>query len=267
MDLNRFSPSLVVEIKDGHLLFDCGRGVCTQLMRVGINPASINHLFITHHHYDHISDYGDFVLVSWISGRSTPLKVFGPRGTKHITDLLFRQVYKTDIESRLRSGSVKSWLDIDVKEVGKGLVLTSDGWTVTSNFVDHWRTRFPDFKVDSLAFRIDSQEGSVVFSGDTMPCKEIVDLSKGADLLIHECYLTDDESEDARRRGVTYGHTTSSQLGRIARDASVKKLVLTHFRPNRTLELLEMMKRDVEKTFNGEVVLGEDLMQLELQVD
>jgi ribonuclease Z len=94
---NRQGSALLVEEGDVKLLFDAGRGVTTQLAKIGIEPQQIDLVFITHHHHDHICSLGEFLLASWHNGRETPLDVYGPPGTADIVDALLGQVYARDI--------------------------------------------------------------------------------------------------------------------------------------------------------------------------
>jgi ribonuclease BN (tRNA processing enzyme) len=105
---------------------------------------------------------------------------------------------------------------------------------------------------ESIAYRITSDGGSsVVYTGDTDYCENLIDLAKKADLLICESALPDDSR--------VKGHLTPSLAGEIASRAGVGKLVLTHFYP-------ECDRTDIEqecrKTYSGPLVLAKDLMRI-----
>ena len=97
LDSTRQQSALLVDIGDEKLLFDAGRGVTSQMARAGIQPQQVDAVFITHHHYDHISDLGEFLLTAWHNGRETPLNLYGPHGTAEIVAALLGQVYARDI--------------------------------------------------------------------------------------------------------------------------------------------------------------------------
>ncbi|MEM7344806.1 MAG: MBL fold metallo-hydrolase, partial [Chloroflexota bacterium] len=89
LDIQQLATTAIL-IEDGSkkILFDAGRGVTSQLLQQGINLTTIGTLFITHHHYDHICDLGEFLLTSWHNGRVDPIRVFGPAGTAAIVDAM-----------------------------------------------------------------------------------------------------------------------------------------------------------------------------------
>lgn len=95
--------SQIVFVGDEPLLFDCGGGITRQMIKEGIPPNSIHHLFFTHHHLDHNSDYVYFMFTSWLDGRSEKLNVFGPPETERITRSLFGRdgVFRQDLTARI----------------------------------------------------------------------------------------------------------------------------------------------------------------------
>jgi ribonuclease BN (tRNA processing enzyme) len=106
----------------------------------------------------------------------------------------------------------------------------------------------------SLAYRVTGPNGkSFVYSGDTGYCQAIIDLAKGADVLVLECALPEGEEVE--------GHLTPSLAGKIAQSAGVKKLVLVHFYPE---ALQTDLAGSCRKTFEGEMILGRDLLHIHL---
>src|SRR5262245_35883210 len=101
-DPNRLGSSVLIEIGETRLLFDVGRGASIQLVRAGHAARSVDYLFITHHHFDHIGDLGALLIDVWNAGRAEPLRIFGPPGTTAIVDTLFEQVYKRHIDFRYK---------------------------------------------------------------------------------------------------------------------------------------------------------------------
>src|SRR5262245_49284761 len=91
------TTAILIDIGAEKILFDTGRGVTAQMLKQDLHPSSIGTIFITHHHYDHICDLGEFLLSSWHNGRTDPIFIFGPNGTSHIVDALLNQVYSRDI--------------------------------------------------------------------------------------------------------------------------------------------------------------------------
>ena len=89
----RMSTANLVETGADILLIDAGRAVAAQLARLDRHPRDIDAVFLTHHHFDHISGLDDLLLSAWNDGRTRPVRIFGPPGTRAILDTLFRVVY------------------------------------------------------------------------------------------------------------------------------------------------------------------------------
>jgi len=114
--------------------------------------------------------------------------------------------------------------------------------------------------LDSLAYRVDSSEGSVVFTGDTEPCRSVVELARGADMMV--CMCQDDE-DVMKAKGVDAGSTGPAGAARMASEAGVRKLVLVHIGPG--LEGQGPMQKAIESArsfFGGEVIFSEELLRI-----
>jgi len=246
-DSERVSPSQVVIAGEESLLFDCGPGTGLNLMRAGIDPARINQIFLTHLHIDHSLEFPSIVFVGYLVGRKEKVQVYGPAGTIDFCKLLFEKVYPSapEIVRRMREDG---W-NVTPTEVTNGLVCDSDAYRVLSTSVEHG--------IPGVAYRIETREGAVVISGDTRPCESLIELSQGADVLIHECSFSDDLSEVAR---IT-NHSTASEVGQVAERAGVKKVVLTHLFPQWKGREQEMVE-SVRSKFGGEVVPSRDLLEI-----
>lgn len=106
-DPARQGPATLVEVAGLRLLFDAGRGVATQLAKADVSLAEIDAVFLTHHHFAHIGGLGDLLMAAWNLGRTRPLNVQGPRGTRSIVGTLFDQIYVSDIRFRIREAAVR----------------------------------------------------------------------------------------------------------------------------------------------------------------
>jgi ribonuclease BN (tRNA processing enzyme) len=123
----------------------------------------------------------------------------------------------------------------------------------------------------SFAYRFDCPDRSIVFSGDTRPSDNLIRLAKGADVLVHEVmYLPaleqligTETNAKTLRAHLLASHTTTEQVGRVATEAGVKTLVLSHFVPGGVPFVADEVWRDaVRPTFKGEIVVGRDLLEL-----
>ena len=120
----RMGACVAVVVGGRPLLFDCGRGAVTQLVSAGIDPAQVEHVFLTHHHLDHTIGLPDVLFGSWIVGRNTAVEVYGPPGTSHFVRSIF-DVFKLDLEARSRRR--RSRLEAIPKEIDEGRGWR-DGW-------------------------------------------------------------------------------------------------------------------------------------------
>lgn len=267
LEPKRQASALLIETQDVKLLFDAGRGVTTQLVSAGIYPQQVDLVFITHHHYDHIGNLGEFLLSAWHNGRTRPLNLYGPPGTVEIVAALFEQVYARDIAFALfnQEGLVDIRDLVQVKQVSSGLVYASDKFRVLTEYVDHGnslglsRERWP-----CLGYRVEAEGKAIAISGDAVACDGLDFLARGADVLVQCCYLAEDEINNPEfERLAKYVIASSKQAGQIAARNQVKKLVLTHIRP-KSETMLRSMMQDVRREYDGEVYLGNDLMTIDV---
>ncbi len=270
-DIERQGPGALVQIGNDSLLFDAGRGVVIQLAKLGISPESLNSIFITHHHFDHISNLDDVIMSGWNNGGDVAPVVYGPSGTSAIVEGMLNQVYAKDIKTRLIEDSEGSntWNDIrntiKVNDIGRGLVAKSQEWKVYADFVDHMHgLGIPREDWACVGYRIEAEGKTIAISGDAVDCDGLQSLAKNADVLVQCCYLAESEIGDSEtERLAEYTLACAPQVGKIASRAAVRKLVLTHFR-EKSVSLMRSVEATVRKDYSGEIVLGEDLMEVNI---
>ncbi len=275
---HRFQSAILVEIGDDKLLFDAGRGAVHQLYQAEVEINRINPVFITHHHFDHINDLFDVIISSAMRGRTHALEIYGPAGTEKIVNALLEQVYAPDIRFRLeedkdirRRGG--SWAErpeaitrVAVRDVGPGLVAETGQWRVSADYVLHGNfTHAPDFNWHCLGYRIEAEDKVVTISGDTVPCDGIIKLARDADLLVQCCHLPQSLVNNPLMQYLTTSILPSSgQAGIIAAEAGVKRMVLTHLSDTITQDTFPEIRDDIRQAYQGDVLLGQDLMCIEV---
>jgi len=251
-------------------VLDCGLGVTNQFARAGIPFTSVRSIFITHHHPDHNIEYGPFLVLGWVQGMPGSVRAFGPPPLKQMTDDLMR-AYKATIGFWVEDLKVKPLASPAVKEVSApGAVMQDEHVKVAAAIVQHPPVR------PALAYRFDFQDRSIAFSGDTAPVETVTRLAGGADVLVHEAmygpaleaYIRDRIAKGVPIRFDDYmahmrvDHSPVEDVGRIAQEAGVKTLVLSHLTPGIDGIPDEAWRDLAAKQFKGDIVVARDLMVL-----
>jgi len=302
-----------VVVGDRVHVVDCGTGVTRQLRRAKL-LSRLSTVFLTHLHSDHTCDYFNLFLLGWpMLQRNPPVSVWGPGsagpmcalpaegdepaiplisptnptpGLVEITEhhvraaafdlnIRMREAGRSDLTELIAPSEIAIPDEVEASPFGavappmEPIVVTEDDDVrVTAILVEHAPV-FPAF-----AFRFDTAAGSIVISGDTAPCANLVALAHGADILVHEVY-DDDRSGGSGEEEATWeaerrlhhlmtSHTPLSQVGKVAADAGVGRLVLTHFIPGDDARPDDFWTDAVSPSFGGEVIVGHDLLELSL---
>ncbi len=247
------------------LLFDVGRGVPTAMSRMGIVPADVTKVFLTHLHSDHVIDLPELYLYPWASqGRTTPFEVWGPDGTKAMMQNLqkafaFDIRIRRDVDEKFPANGIK----VIATDIREGIVYQANGVKVTAFLVDHGPVK------PAYGYRVEYRQHSVVLSGDTRPSENLVKFAQGADLLIHEVGARSKQdpiftgppdellpnSRATRRQAKTIldHHTDPLEAGRVFAMVKPKLAVFSHY-PGGSATILPL----VRQTYDGPLEFGED---------
>jgi ribonuclease BN (tRNA processing enzyme) len=247
-------------------VIDCGNGVARQLVMADVPLPSVRHIFLTHQHSDHNADYGNLIWLAWTAGLRSRIDTWGPPPLRRMTRL-FLQMNRYDIDVRIANeGRVPLSPLVHVHEVRTGgEVMRDELVKVTCVLVDH-----PPV-VPAFAYRFDGLERSIVISGDTAPSGNLVELAKGADVLVHSAMYPGGidrlvarvPNAEKLKASILAHQTSAEQAGRIAQDAGVKVLVLSHFVPPDDPQITDQMWADAaRKHFQGTVIVGKDLLEI-----
>jgi ribonuclease BN (tRNA processing enzyme) len=258
------APASVLIVAGGRpYLIDCPNGVAGQLVKAGISLENLFEIFITHDHSDHVIDAGSLLVLAWGAGLNSPVTLHGPPPIKSIVRHSL-EASRYDLTVRMREeGRVALAPLVHVREwVRGGLVYEDSRVRVTSTLVDHFTVK------PAFAYRFDTPKRSIVISGDTTYSENLVRLARGADLLIHEALYPPGidqlagENAPSLREHLLRSHSTTEQVGLVAERAGVKKLVLSHLVPASPSITDDMWLEGVRKHFQGEAVVGRDLMEV-----
>ena len=263
---NRAAPAQVIIVNGVSYVIDCGNGVARQMVLAGVPLASIRDVFITHQHSDHNADYGNLIWLSWATNLATRVNTYGPPPLAKMTRL-FLEMNDYDIKVRMADEGRPPLKNLIAPHeiTSDGVVLRDVNVTVTAALVEH-----PLVK-PAFAYRFDCPDRSIVISGDTHPSENLVRLAKGADVLVHEVmYLPalehligSEPNAVTLRKHLLASHTTTEQVGRIATEAGVKTLVLSHFVPGATPPIEDQVWFDaVRPYYSGNLIVGRDLLEI-----
>ena len=283
----RRNVSSVALQRDGEMfLFDCGEGTQRQMMRFGVG-FSVREIFISHLHADHYLGLPGLLRTMSLQGREEELVVWGGTGTEGA------------LRAAIELGGDRLQFPIAVREFPAGESIRYDGFEIRAFPVEHTLPsmglalveddRLGRFDV-GMARRLGVPDGpefgrlhrgedvelesgavvspadvvgptrpgrTVVFSGDTRPCASTVEAARGADLLIHEATFSE---EDLRRARETR-HSTAREAATVARQAGVRKLILTHFSARYSEQAYRLVK---EAEAVHPAMAAEDGLSLEL---
>lgn len=285
-DAGRAQACTAIFAGGGLYLVDTGPGAWRNLALWHIPAERLQAVMLTHYHSDHIGDLGEINLQTWARGRNHPLRVYGPPGVKQVVDG-FAQAYALDEGYRVAHHGAalmppENWkmeplaVRIDTPPGappcagGSAVVFRENGLTVTAFTVDHRPV------VPAYGYRFDYRGRSVVISGDTKPCANLVNEARGADVLIHEAQSARmvnmirraaERHGDARAAQVLHDilsyHTTPVEAAREANQAGVQLLVFSHIGPPTPNFLARMeFMRGVSAVRSHGVLMGYDGMLL-----
>lgn len=280
-DPERAGPCTAV-IAGGHFfLVDVGPGSWENVQLWRLPRARLSGVLLTHFHSDHIGELGEVVTQSWIGGRTVPLKVYGPTGVEDVV-AGFRRAYSQDSDYRVAhhgeaampaAGGQAETVVIAVPESGESRVVFDQGGVrITAFSVDH------EPVVPAFGYRVDYNGRSVVISGDTAKSANLAKHAKGADMIVHEALAAHmiaqlvprltalNQARLAKLAGdVLDYHTTPVEAAEIAKEAGVRRLVLTHLVPPPSNALIRrLFLQGVSDAWDGEVVMGADGMHFTL---
>jgi ribonuclease BN (tRNA processing enzyme) len=279
-NLQRGETASLLMVDDVPYLVDCGYGTMQALRKAGINFLTIPEIFLTHLHDDHVADVATLLSHQWTQGRVASTTVHGPIGTDTLVEgaLAFTSA-NADIRfvDEGRSIRADTLFNANVVPATEEVyqVFEDERIKVSSIENDH----FPDWakaemKYRSLSYRFDTDNRSVVFSGDTTYSENLITLAKGADVLVTEVIepviLREWFDEVVASGGyqdnpeniwthIVETHLKTEDAGRIAQQAGIKTLVLHHLLPGALRDVDDShYLTGIRKHFQGEVIVGHD---------
>ena len=224
-------------VKTDHvLLFDFGPRTLKNLMKAGVNRHRIRHILFSHFHADHFADFVHFffdaVFYSRFIGKRPDLTIIGPRGTRKLFGIMLKNF----------PGFNAARFKTTIREV-RDQTFTIGRTRITARTVEH------SARLHCLGYRIEYGKKALAYSGDSLYCKSLVQLCRKADVAVLDC------SFPANRPGPNHLH--AGDCGRVAQEAGVKRLILSHFYP--IAERYDV-KWQAGRHFKGRIIMGRDLL-------
>lgn len=269
---DRWGTCFILEVCGERLMIDCGPASTYKMHRMGIPCTAIRHLFFTHLHSDHVSDYPCFLMTRFDQsiGVEGDLNVYGPAPIRDLTERIWsaqRGVFWYDVVARcnhpmsvhayhLRGGKGdRPDPEVHVNEFRSGEVAKGPGWRCRAYEVKHAQPYLACY-----GFRFETDDGIVAFSGDTAPADTVVELARDADLFVMEAVHRE---EVIQRFPSHISETGTVSAGRLATEARAKRLVINHQSP--TLDPHDQTTlgiHEVRSAYAGPVYWGQDMMEV-----
>lgn len=280
----RVGPQTVVIASDQMMAFDTGPGSTRQLSLTGLNLSAITALFLTHYHSDHISDLGELMLQHWGgAGATEPLKIYGPPGVEEVVDG-FLTAYRLDRGYRIDHhgadvmppsgfGGVAHTFDLGPDLMSSDVVYEAGDVQVIAFNVIH-----PPV-VPAVGYRVNYKGRSVMITGDTIYSDSLIQHAMGADLMVSDSLnhkmsqtVSDaskeiDNNASSVTKDIQESHIRPEEAALVAKEAGVKKLLITHVLPPVPKQLTNPFLRDARAVFNGEVRMANDGTMAKLPVN
>jgi ribonuclease BN (tRNA processing enzyme) len=258
---NRQSTAAALRVGDDTYIIDVGNGVGPQMVRAGIKLPSIRTIFITHHHLDHVADFGILIAQGWTAWQR-PVNLVGPPPLGRMWEL-FQEMFAIDLKARVEDdGRPELGTLTKVSEfTGACTVYEDNNVKVTSCPVTH-----PP--LDAYAYRFEGDDFSVVFSGDTGHDARLAEFAKGADVLVHEALYPEvlvktlpPKYVDRLMPRMLRAHSPVAQSAQIAAQAGVKHLILSPLAPSNGVSDKQWLEAAAPH-FKGKITIGRDLLEI-----
>lgn len=256
--------SLAIIVFDTPYIIDFGPGLIRKAAAMsptyggkfaGLDVKKIKRAFLTHLHSDHTSGYPDLILTPWVVGRDEPLEVYGPEGINKMTENIL-EAYEEDIRYRLygsEPANNQGWRVNSHEFMKEGVIYQDENVKVEAFPVPHGT--WPN----SWGFRFTTPDKIIVISGDTAPSEKVVEYARNADILVHEVYSKKgfDTKTEFWQNYHSKQHTSTYELGEIARKTNPKLIVLYHILFWGASE--QELRDEIATKYRGKVIVGNDL--------
>ena len=276
----RAQTSHLLTVNGTYYVVDAGDGVARRMARAGADVRKVGIIFLTHHHDDHTAGLGTLMSLAWDAQRTEPINVYGPPRTKELVDATVRYC-SISADIRIADGGRTVPMDkvFFGHDVGIGEVYKDDNIRVSAIENTHFSFHQGDAagRYKSYSYRFETPDRVITFTVDTGFSAAVTELAQDADILVTETSSCDERrnmmikdgrwevmstaEQEGIMRQATMGHMDLKNIGTLATQAGVKKVVLSHLTERVESADYEPWAEEVRKHFSGEVVVAEDLME------
>jgi len=275
----RAQTSHLLTVNGTYYVVDAGDGVARRMARAGAEVRDVGIIFLTHHHDDHTAGLGTLMSLAWDRQRTEPINVYGPPRTRELVDATVRYC-SISADIRIADGGRSVPMDkvFFGHDVGVGEIYQDDNIRVSATENTHFSFHQGDAagRYKSYSYRFETPDRVIAFTGDTGFSPAVTALVRDADILVTETSSCDERKnrmmddgtwqamsaaeQEGIMRQATEGHMGLDNIGKLATEAGVRKVVLSHLTRRHKTADYEPWAEEVRKHFSGEVVIAEDLM-------
>jgi ribonuclease BN (tRNA processing enzyme) len=278
---DRAQSSNLLVVNGTLYLIDAGGGVTGRVVQSGYDYLKVGKIFITHPHSDHTAGLATLLVSEWEQARHEPIDIYGGGVEALVKGAI--DYLTPNAEIRWAEGKRTPMADVfHGHDVAPGLIYQDSNIKVMA--VENTHFNFPPGsppygKYKSFAYRFETPDRVVLFTGDTGPSDAVTELAKDADLLVTEVSSPDEVVESQKRAGIWQAkspaeqagflrhmheeHVTPEDVGKMAAKAGVKTVVMTHLGPSIVPDDdYQRYADEAKKYFSGQIVIAKDLMQL-----
>lgn len=285
---DRNHPSIALKAFGEIMLFDCGEATQRQLIYTNVSPMKVSKIFISHFHGDHILGLPGLLQSMSLLGRENKITIYGPKGLGMLENAIYSLGY------------CKIEYPVEFVEIDSGIVEETEEYIISAQLVHHnvpnlaysieekKKPRFlrekaielgvpvgPAFgrlhngeevEIDGKIIKPEQVLGEprkgikITYSGDTVPCEEMIEFAKDSTILIHESTFTKEDYLNAEE----HFHSTSVDAAHIAKDSNSEKLILTHISTRYGENYAKIMLKEAKEIFEN-TKLAHDFMEIKLR--
>ena len=284
----RNQASIALKAFGDVMLFDCGEGTQRQMLNTTVSPMKVSKIFISHFHGDHILGLPGLLQSLGLLGREEKLTIYGPKGLHQLQNAIYSLGY------------CKIEYPVEFIELESGIIEETDEYIIRCQSVRHnvpclaysieekKKPRFlrekaielgvpvgpyfgklhngEEIEIDGRIIKPEQVLGEprkgikITYSGDTIPCEEMIEFAKDSTLLIHESTFTSEEAQNAEE----HAHSTASEAAYIAKQSNSKKLILTHISTRYSESYCKALLKEAMEVFEN-TQLAHDFLEVEIK--